>query len=156
MSLGKRPRGPMRRTTSMTEITFDLSSGVDAPTVKSNSKDSQKMGLENSTRKHTDGFDTRYLSLVSPRNHPRRNSMDFLETPPFLRACSLCKRRLGTGRDIYMYRGESAFCSLECRQQQMNQDERKDKCSLTSMKKEVASSTASETTSNGDRVAAAS
>lgn len=104
MSLGKRPRGPMRRTTSMTEITFDLSSGVDAPTVQSNSKDSQKMGLENSTRKQTDGFDTRYLSMVSPRNHPRRNSAEFLETPPFLRACSLCKRRLGTGRDIYMYR----------------------------------------------------
>lgn len=54
------------------------------------------------------------------------------------------------------FRGENAFCSLECRQQQMNQDERKEKCSLTSMKKEVASSTVSETGTNGERVAAAS
>lgn len=105
MSLGKRPRGPMRRTTSMKEITVDLSSSIDEHNLQSNEKDFQKMGLENSARNYVDGFDTRYLSMVSPRNlHPRRSSMDFVETPSFLRACSLCNRRLGTGRDIYMYR----------------------------------------------------
>lgn len=32
---------------------------------------------------------------------------------------------------MWLCRGDSAFCSLECRQQQMNQDEKKDnKCSL--------------------------
>ncbi|KAK9930583.1 hypothetical protein M0R45_027618 [Rubus argutus] len=64
MLLGKRPRPPMKRTTS----------------------------------------------IWGPHHHPhpprnlRRNSADFVETPHFLRACGLCKRRLVPGRDIYMYR----------------------------------------------------
>ncbi|XP_028114380.1 FCS-Like Zinc finger 6-like [Camellia sinensis] len=121
MLLGKRPRPPIKRTTSMTEFTLDLSIG-DAP-----------------PQPPAAGFDQRYLgsaTAVSPRNH-RRNLADFVETPHFLRSCFLCKRRLVPGRDIFMYKGDSAFCSLECRQQQMNQDERKEKkCSLTASKKE--------------------
>ncbi|KAF3782442.1 hypothetical protein EJ110_NYTH34300 [Nymphaea thermarum] len=35
-------------------------------------------------------------------------------------------------------KGDTAYCSLECRQQQMNIDEKKEKCSMTSMKKEAA------------------
>ncbi|KAG0513523.1 hypothetical protein BDA96_10G110100 [Sorghum bicolor] len=56
----------------------------------------------------------------------RRHSGDFLpamETAAFLKACGLCKRRLGPGRDTFIYMGEVAFCSQECRQQQMNLDE---------------------------------
>jgi hypothetical protein len=36
----------------------------------------------------------------------RRNSADFsaTETAAFLRACGLCNRRLGPGRDTFMYR----------------------------------------------------
>ncbi|KAF5739719.1 hypothetical protein HS088_TW12G00929 [Tripterygium wilfordii] len=124
MSLGKRPRHPMNRTTSMSEITFDLSTS--------------STGTESGTQEQADGPD----QLFSPRStqtHHRKtaSSSGFLETP-FLRSCSLCRRRLVPGRDIYMYRGDNAFCSLECRQQQMNQDERIEKCSLAS-KKEVVS-----------------
>ncbi|KAI4383492.1 hypothetical protein MLD38_009325 [Melastoma candidum] len=43
----------------------------------------------------------------------------------FLEACGLCKRRLFPGRDIYMLRGDTAFCSLECREQMMKQEKRK-------------------------------
>lgn len=81
--------------------------------------------------------DVRYsaaaTAMVSPRR-PRRNSGDFqLETAHFLKACGLCNRRLRPGKDIYMYRGEIAFCSSECRQQQMALDERKEKkCSTAS------------------------
>ncbi|KAM3194256.1 hypothetical protein ACQJBY_070745 [Aegilops geniculata] len=60
----------------------------------------------------------------------RRHSGDFnaaVETAAFLKACGLCCRRLGPGRDTFIYMGEVAFCSLECRQQQMNLDELKDK-----------------------------
>lgn len=39
---------------------------------------------------------------------------------------------------FFFGRGDTAFCSLECRQQQMNLDERMEKCSLAS-KKEVTS-----------------
>lgn len=35
-------------------------------------------------------------------------------------------------------RGESAFCSAECRQQQMNLDEAKEKCSMVSKKGSAA------------------
>ncbi|KAL7136886.1 hypothetical protein ABFS83_10G060100 [Erythranthe nasuta] len=50
--------------------------------------------------------------------------------PPsdFLSACNLCRKNLH-GKDIYMYRGEKAFCSTECRYRQIVVDERKEKCS---------------------------
>jgi len=41
----------------------------------------------------------------------------------FLRACYLCKRQLNQGKDIYMYRGDKAFCSVECRYQQILMDD---------------------------------
>ncbi|XP_066325035.1 FCS-Like Zinc finger 12-like [Miscanthus floridulus] len=47
--------------------------------------------------------------------------------PDFLSRCCLCDKRLD-GLDIYMYRGEKAFCSSECRCQQMLMDDRADKC----------------------------
>ncbi|CAO2144991.1 unnamed protein product [Urochloa humidicola] len=33
----------------------------------------------------------------------------------FLQRCFLCHRELDDGRDIYIYRGDRAFCSEECR-----------------------------------------
>ncbi|RCV07085.1 hypothetical protein SEVIR_1G219600v4 [Setaria viridis] len=41
----------------------------------------------------------------------------------FLQRCCLCHRELAEGRDIYMYRGDRAFCSEECRRQQIFMDE---------------------------------
>ncbi|XP_027332337.1 FCS-Like Zinc finger 6-like [Abrus precatorius] len=128
MLLGKRPRPPMKRTTSMSEITLDLN----ATTSDSDPSNQHKSGdacvvLDQSNR-----------VLVSPKIH-RRHSSDFVDTPNFLRACFLCKRRLDSGRDIYMYRGDSAFCSQECRQQQMNKDERKEKFVMASKKQVVGS-----------------
>lgn len=89
MLLGKRPRPPMKRTTSMSEITFDLN--TEAQPQPSDPHDQQLM------------MKMAASSSPSPRNH-RRNSADLVETPHFLRACGLCKRRLVPGRDIYMYR----------------------------------------------------
>ncbi|CAN4078122.1 unnamed protein product [Withania somnifera] len=45
----------------------------------------------------------------------------------FLDACFLCKKRIGDNSDIFMYRGDTPFCSEECRQQQIEMDEAKDK-----------------------------
>ncbi|CAL9097691.1 unnamed protein product, partial [Musa textilis] len=44
------------------------------------------------------------------------------ESPPcssdgFLRSCLSCKKKLEEGKDIYMYKGEKAFCSCHCRDQ---------------------------------------
>lgn len=41
----------------------------------------------------------------------------------FLKCCFFCKRRLGAGKDIFMYRGDQAFCSVECRYEQIVKDE---------------------------------
>ncbi|GAB2273652.1 hypothetical protein Dimus_008434 [Dionaea muscipula] len=47
--------------------------------------------------------------------------------PYFLEACFLCKKPLGGNRDIFMYRGDTPFCSEECRQEQIEIDESKEK-----------------------------
>ncbi|KAJ0512645.1 putative Zf-FLZ domain, FCS-Like Zinc finger 8/MARD1 [Helianthus annuus] len=41
------------------------------------------------------------------------------EVESFARVCQTCKKNLGEGSDIFMYRGEKAFCSEECRCQEM-------------------------------------
>ncbi|KAL5992317.1 hypothetical protein ACLOJK_013233 [Asimina triloba] len=145
MLLGKRPRPPMRRTTSMKELSVDLS-GIEPQSSDQRGHGHHKTGSDGTgggsgRRQAADGVS--YVpASVSPKAGHRGNSGDFVETAPFLRACGLCRRRLAHGRDIYMYKGDTAFCSLECRQQQMNKDERREKCSLASMKKETTSSSA--------------
>lgn len=42
----------------------------------------------------------------------------------FLSFCYTCKKNLGQGKDIYMYRGEKAFCSSECRCKEMMLEEK--------------------------------
>ncbi|KAF5738646.1 hypothetical protein HS088_TW13G01547 [Tripterygium wilfordii] len=56
--------------------------------------------------------------LGDPSSYPFQN---------FLSSCYACKKNLGLGKDIYMYRGEKAFCSLECRYQEMMLEEGLDK-----------------------------
>ncbi|KAA0067408.1 protein MARD1-like [Cucumis melo var. makuwa] len=134
---------PIKRTTSQKEILFDVGgaavSELDNPTASSL-------------------FDHRLLSMLSPRNN-RRHSDEFPWSSHHLRAFCLCQRRLLAGRDIYMYKGESAFCSAECRQQQMNQDEAKEKCLTASKKGSTAIASAPTTVTkvsaiNGETVAA--
>ncbi|KAL2528215.1 hypothetical protein Fot_20816 [Forsythia ovata] len=69
-------------------------------------------------------YDHRSTAMIlSPRYYNRISST-------FLRTCGLCNLSLAPGRDIYMYRGDKAFCSEECREQQMKQDERKERLSM--------------------------
>ncbi|KAH0750893.1 hypothetical protein KY290_030125 [Solanum tuberosum] len=49
------------------------------------------------------------------------------QQPHFLDACFLCNKPLGYNRDIFMYRGDTPFCSEECRQEQIDMDEAKEK-----------------------------
>ncbi|CAD6242348.1 unnamed protein product [Miscanthus lutarioriparius] len=82
-----------------------------------------------------------------------------VETAVFLKACGLCNRRLGPGHDTFIYRGEVAFCSQECREKQIEYDERMEQtCSLTSIKEAPSVSGASgsdQSGSGGETVAAA-
>lgn len=56
---------------------------------------------------------------------PRRSNSNVavFHVQHFLHACYLCKRQLNHGKDVYMYRGDKAFCSVECRYQQILMDE---------------------------------
>ncbi|XP_018436631.1 FCS-Like Zinc finger 3 [Raphanus sativus] len=49
------------------------------------------------------------------------------EEPHFLESCSLCRKHLPRNSDIFMYRGDKAFCSNECREEQIESDEAKEK-----------------------------
>ncbi|XP_048129643.1 FCS-Like Zinc finger 15 [Rhodamnia argentea] len=76
----------------------------------------------------------------------RRNSQPFSAFPAlaFLDQCYLCKNKLLPGKDIYMYKGDRAFCSVECRCRQIFMDEeetlRKDNCSMAAMNPPSSSS----------------
>ncbi|KAM3389681.1 hypothetical protein ACQJBY_011693 [Aegilops geniculata] len=41
---------------------------------------------------------------------------------PSLDACALCAKPLARDSDIFMYRGDTPFCSEECRDEQMQLD----------------------------------
>jgi len=41
---------------------------------------------------------------------------------PALDACALCAKRLGRDSDVFMYRGDTPFCSEECLGEQMQLD----------------------------------
>ncbi|KAJ4746093.1 hypothetical protein LUZ62_080498 [Rhynchospora pubera] len=151
MMLGKRQRPPMRRTTSMSGFSMDE---VFADGDESNPSENQN-GYMAEPQPNWLRHMGPSRSLDLPRGTHRRNSGDFatMEAASFLKACGMCKRRLAPGRDIFMYRGEIAYCSMECRQQQMNQDELREKCALKSMT-QTANSGADQS-SNGETMAAA-
>ncbi|KAG8097120.1 hypothetical protein GUJ93_ZPchr0013g37543 [Zizania palustris] len=44
----------------------------------------------------------------------------------FLKCCYCCHKKLDAAMDVFVYKGEQAFCSAECRCQQMAREERRD------------------------------
>ncbi|KAF3324317.1 zinc-finger of the FCS-type, C2-C2 [Carex littledalei] len=152
MMLGKRQRPPMRRTTSMSEFYLEeILADVD----ESHQSETQNRDVAEAAQPAWMRHMAPASSMLSPRGTPKRNSGDFvnMETASFLKACGLCNRRLAPGRDIFMYRGEIAFCSMECRQQQINQDEFREKCALKSMSQ--TANTGADQSSNSETMAAA-
>ncbi|MQM14897.1 hypothetical protein Taro_047829 [Colocasia esculenta] len=69
----------------------------------------------------------RALGSLSPRSggvaFPREAWCAEEHPRHFLDACALCRRPLSRYRDIFMYRGDTPFCSEECRQEQIELDE---------------------------------
>ncbi|KAI3933915.1 hypothetical protein MKX01_028241 [Papaver californicum] len=80
---------------------------------------------------HNDNNDSKMRRInmgVFCESPPRRNESEFeFPTSDFLSSCFLCRKKLH-GKDIFMYRGEKAFCSSECRHRQIVSDERQEKC----------------------------
>nr|VDD33094.1 unnamed protein product [Brassica oleracea] len=61
------------------------------------------------------------VGTESPENSPEFKGLGFLSS------CYLCRKKLH-GRDIFIYRGEKAFCSSECRSSHIANVERKERC----------------------------
>ncbi|KAL5213453.1 hypothetical protein ABZP36_024300 [Zizania latifolia] len=58
-----------------------------------------------------------------------------VETAAFLKNCGLCNVALGPGKDTYIYKGEVAFCSEECREIVIQDHERDEQiCTFISIK----------------------
>ncbi|KAL2512897.1 Protein of unknown function (DUF581) [Abeliophyllum distichum] len=92
----------MKRTISMTEFTLEIDGSKSGEGTAGNH---QAFDPHNSF--NSGGLDQSFLATSTAAASPlsiRRNIADSVETAHFLRACSLCKRRLIPGRDIYMYR----------------------------------------------------
>lgn len=56
-------------------------------------------------------------------------------TQDFLSSCYLCNKLLH-GLDIFMYRGEKAFCSADCRDKQIRSENYKEKCGSEARKQQ--------------------
>ncbi|XP_042510972.1 FCS-Like Zinc finger 1-like [Macadamia integrifolia] len=67
-----------------------------------------------------------YKALSSPRFYESSRFEEHHQQPHFLEACYLCNKPLRDNRDIFMYRGDTPFCSEECRQEQIEIDEAKE------------------------------
>ncbi|KAI3444840.1 hypothetical protein Pfo_001505 [Paulownia fortunei] len=71
--------------------------------------------------------------------------------PHFLDSCFLCHRPLSQNNDIFMYRGNTPFCSQECRQEQIEMDEASEKrWKLSSSKRSNTVRQTSESTKESD------
>ncbi|KAG0471313.1 hypothetical protein HPP92_015859 [Vanilla planifolia] len=123
MLSGKLLRSPMKRTTSQRELPPDVVAVGDQ---------TQMAPLSGTAEGRGDG-----RTLHVPQRSMKRRYLSDHAASHFLKTCGLCNRNLGPGLDIFMYRGEFAFCSVECREKQMMEDEKKErkKCSLSSVKK---------------------
>ncbi|KAH7422858.1 hypothetical protein KP509_12G028900 [Ceratopteris richardii] len=69
---------------------------------------------------------TKKKSIFYPAFSPRDHFDTYVKGDlygDFMSACFYCGRRLGSGTDIYMYRGDRAFCSSECRYDHMLEDD---------------------------------
>ncbi|KAJ4957828.1 hypothetical protein NE237_024939 [Protea cynaroides] len=89
-----------------------------------------------------------YKALSSPTYSSTR-SPRFFEEPHFLEACYLCKKPLRDNRDIFMYRGDTPFCSEECRQEQIEMDEAKENWNLSASMKAMRKEQKKTSTSPG-------
>ncbi|KAG8071264.1 hypothetical protein GUJ93_ZPchr0006g43506 [Zizania palustris] len=81
---------------------------------------------------HSSRKEPQIISKATLHSHPAAKiSSSSSSSPPaartttssFLQHCFLCRRELAEGKDIYMYRGDRAFCSVECRCRQIFMDE---------------------------------
>uniref|UniRef100_A0A0E0K1U7 FLZ-type domain-containing protein n=1 Tax=Oryza punctata TaxID=4537 RepID=A0A0E0K1U7_ORYPU len=85
--------------------------------------------LETHKNDHPSMRPPQIISKATLHSHPKMSSSSpaaaaaTATMSSFLQRCFLCRKELADGKDIYMYRGDSAFCSVDCRCRQILMDE---------------------------------
>lgn len=62
-------------------------------------------------------------ALLHTNNTTRNLRRSFSISRDFLNYCNYCRKPLVDGNDIYMYKGDTPFCTEECRQEQIEIDD---------------------------------
>ncbi|XP_073133794.1 FCS-Like Zinc finger 1-like [Henckelia pumila] len=110
--------------------------------------------LENFKEKKCPQLIIKGLTLIKPPS--TLSGFSWTKNPSgFLDYCFLCKQKLSPSKDLYMYKGDMAFCSVECRCRQIFMDEDQEtqdkiggatkdyNCSLAAIKASSSSSSSS-------------
>ncbi|XP_022777244.1 uncharacterized protein LOC111318637 [Durio zibethinus] len=63
------------------------------------------------------------ISLPTSRKHHGNSSRLPADQSCFLKSCHLCHKNLSLDKEVYMYRGDQGFCSIQCRDRQIVLDE---------------------------------
>lgn len=151
--LGKRPH-QIQRTTSMSQLRVPPGARPRTPArdfvqkVRKPADTHPKLAHQEALHleaepPHAASFHVDTLSpMIHAHTGPLQSSSPWISPPlltkhlifeSFLDVCYSCKKPLGHGRDIFMYRGDAAFCSEDCRWRQIaSDDERRQKCSMSS------------------------
>ncbi|KAL6216907.1 hypothetical protein ACLB2K_010125 [Fragaria x ananassa] len=73
-------------------------------------------------------FENEKKGIGSPQLATSLGSFVQYPSNNFLSFCHYCNKELEEGKDIYIYRGEKAFCSLSCRSVEILNDEELEMC----------------------------
>ncbi|KAI3833545.1 hypothetical protein MKW98_024544 [Papaver atlanticum] len=97
-----------------TKSTLVLHDSFSSSVTKKNSIFSQESNNKNNI---TVGKPTFKLSEEGSfeTSSPKMSSIFSQDSSNFLKACGLCRKKLSPEKNIYMYRGDQAFCSDSCR-----------------------------------------
>ncbi|XVE51789.1 hypothetical protein DITRI_Ditri02bG0069600 [Diplodiscus trichospermus] len=63
------------------------------------------------------------ISFPTCRKHHGSSGRSPVDHSCFLKSCHLCHKKLSLDKEVYMYRGDQGFCSVECRDRQIVLDE---------------------------------
>ncbi|KAK8584789.1 hypothetical protein V6N13_138737 [Hibiscus sabdariffa] len=82
------------------------------------------------------------VKVPSPGNS--KDTSALYPSDEYLSFCYTCKKKLGKDEDIYIYRGEKAFCSLDCRSEEIFAEEEMEKTCNNSSNNSPEQSTATD------------
>ncbi|KAB2078327.1 hypothetical protein ES319_A06G155000v1 [Gossypium barbadense] len=63
------------------------------------------------------------ITLPTSTNPHRAHELQPNQYSCFLKSCYLCNKNLSLDKEVFMYRGDQGFCSIECRGRQIVLDE---------------------------------